>query len=61
MTQTVELRYIRREEERTQIMRSCHVHPTSAHMGVKKTFARVAERFYWKGMYDDVAIIVNVI
>ena len=31
----------------------CHSDPTSGHFGVKKTFNRVRERFYWKGMCRD--------
>ena len=36
-----------------------HVHPTSGHLGVKKTIARVKERFTWKGVVEDVKNIVS--
>ena len=43
-----EVRYIRSSEERQQIMRACHVEPTSGHMGMKRTIHRITERFFWK-------------
>ena len=33
--------------------------PTSGHFGVTKTYKRIAERFYWKGMITDVRELVS--
>ena len=38
---------------------SCHSAPTSGHFGVKKTFNRMRERFYWKGMFRDAGKVVR--
>ena len=54
-----EVRYIRSSEERQQIMRVCHVEPTSGHMGIKRTVHRVTERFFWKGVTKDVEYMVR--
>ena len=35
------------------IFKSCHSDARSGHYGVIKTWRRVAERFYWKGMVAD--------
>lgn len=52
------VRYIQDEKERRRIAMACHVDPTSGHMGIKKTVARVKERFTWKGVIKDVEAIV---
>jgi len=36
------------------MVRSCHSGPTSGHLGVKKTIARISERFMWTGIVKDV-------
>ena len=46
-------------EEQKRIVNACHSEPTSGHFGVNKTWRRVAERFYWKGMSDDVKDLVR--
>ena len=53
------MRYIQNTKERHNIAMACHVHPTSGHLGVKKTIARVKERFTWKGVVEDVKNIVS--
>ena len=45
--------------EQHKIALACHVHPTSGHLGVKKTIARVKERFRWKDVVEDVKNIVS--
>ena len=40
-------------------MRGCHVHPTSGHMGTKKTQARIIERYMWQGVGKDVKAFVS--
>ena len=54
-----EVRYIRNSEERQQIMRACHVEPTSGHMGIKRTVHGVTECFFWKGVTKDVECMVR--
>ena len=53
-----ELRIIRGREEQMQVLEMCHSDPTSGHFGVKKTFNRVRERFYSKGMFKDAEELV---
>lgn len=45
--------------ERKEILRECHDAKTSGHLGVRKTLARVRERFYWPGLQADVRIYVT--
>ena len=45
------VRIIQSTQDKAQILAMCHSDPTSGHFGVKKTFNRLSERFYWKGMY----------
>ena len=45
-------------DDQKRILRSCHLDPTSGHFGVTKTWRRLAERFYWKGMYQDARTLV---
>ena len=49
---------ISRDEQRRVLM-ACHSEPTSGHFGVTKTYKRIAERFYWKGMITDVRELVS--
>ena len=53
------MRYIQNPKERHKNALACHVHPTSGHLDVKKTIARVKERFTWKGVVEDVKNIVS--
>lgn len=46
-------------EDRKKIVEEGHNPPTSGHMGVLKTFSRIAERFYWPKMKSDVAKFVR--
>ena len=45
--------------EQLRIAKACHLDPTSGHMGIKKTVARIRERFAWKGIFKDVNEIVS--
>jgi transposase InsO family protein len=47
------------KQNRADILRQCHDSPTSGHMGVYKTFHRVAQRYYWPKMRSDVASFVR--
>jgi len=33
--------------------------PTAGHMGIAKTIARIAEFYYWPGMFRDIANYVR--
>ena len=46
-------------ENRKRILRSCHFEASSGHFGVTKTWHRISERYYWKGLYQDVVDMVN--
>jgi hypothetical protein len=37
-----------------RILQEMHDAPFSGHLSTAKTYARVLERYYWKGMYDDI-------
>ena len=55
----VELRFIRNHEEQQKILHACHRDPTSGHMALKRTLARISERFVWNGMVKDVQDMVS--
>ena len=55
----MEVRYIRNHDEQQKISRSCHVDPTSGHLGIKKTLSRITERFMWPGVSKDVELLVS--
>ena len=46
------------EKDKQRALQSCHSHPTSGHFGVSKTWQRISERFYWKGLSKDVKNMV---
>ena len=48
-------------DERRRILQSCHSDLTSGHFGATKTWRRVAERFYWRGMSKEVKELVFLI
>src|SRR5881398_2535288 len=45
---------ILREDERDSVMFMIHNHETGAHFGVEATYNKIAGRYYWKGMYEDI-------
>lgn len=47
------------KESRKKIIAKFHEPPTSGHMGVTKTYARIAERFFWPKMKYDVAHFIR--
>ena len=47
-------------EDQRRILESCHSDPTSGHFGTTKTWRRVAERFYWRGMSKHVKELVSI-
>lgn len=40
--------------DRTQTIKENHDEPTAGHLGAGKTMKRIAQRYYWPGMYRDV-------
>ena len=46
-------------KEQGRILIGCHSDATSGHFGTTKTWRRVAERFYWKGMANQVKEMVR--
>ena len=41
------------------IVRCCHADPTSGHLGEKKTYNRIIERFTWNRVMKDVKQVVS--
>ena len=52
--------YVQERKEQLRRAKACQVHPTSGHMGVKKTVARIKGRFAWKGIIKDVQRLISV-
>ena len=55
------VKYIKNKSDQLRIAKSCHVDPTSGHLGLKKTVYRVRERYMWKGVWNDVKNIVSTL
>ena len=60
--------YRKKEGKRLQVIRRwemegvlymMHDHPISAHFGVKATYEKIKERYYWKGIREDVEVYVK--
>jgi len=47
------------KEERTDIIREAHDVPQSGHLGVEKTYQRVATRYFWPRMFREIANYVK--
>lgn len=47
------------KEDREKILRENHDSPTAGHLGIAKTIARIAARYYWPGMNQDIAKYVR--
>jgi len=45
--------------ERVTVLNRIHDHPTAGHLGIAKTIARAAERYYWPRMFADIARYVR--
>ncbi|XP_050745764.1 uncharacterized protein LOC127011736 [Drosophila biarmipes] len=43
------------KEHRQRILSECHDQPTAGHLGIRKTTTRIAQRYYWKGLFHDIA------
>src|SRR5947207_13018032 len=42
-----------KEDKTDAILFMTHNHETGGHFGVNTTYNKIADRYYWKGMYDD--------
>ena len=54
------VKVIRSREDQLLTVQACRSDPTSGHFGMKKTWRRLTERFYWKGMVADMDDFVSV-
>jgi hypothetical protein len=57
---SMEFRIVIPVNMRQKIMAQCHNHPLSGHLGVKRTYARLATRYFWFGMYESVQEWINM-
>ena len=46
-------------EGRPEVLRRYHDEPTAGHLGIAKTIARIATRYYWPGMFREIARYVR--
>ena len=46
-------------EHRPEILRQNHDAPTAGHLGIAKTIARIAQVYYWPGMFREIAKYVR--
>ncbi|XP_033236139.1 uncharacterized protein [Drosophila pseudoobscura] len=46
-------------EHRRRVLKECHDHPTAGHLGIRKTSTRVAQKYYWPGLFREVARYVR--
>ncbi|MEI3777136.1 RNase H-like domain-containing protein [Pectobacterium brasiliense] len=47
------------EEDRLEILKKCHDHPTSAHLGILKTHKRIALHYFWPRLFQSVKDYVS--
>uniref|UniRef100_A0A1X7T8J4 Integrase catalytic domain-containing protein n=1 Tax=Amphimedon queenslandica TaxID=400682 RepID=A0A1X7T8J4_AMPQE len=53
------VKYIASRNEQLRIVKACHIDPTSGHLGIKKTYNRIAERFIWNAVLREVQNVVS--
>lgn len=58
-TQTTTYRKVVPESCREAVMQDGHADPQAAHAGIKKTIARISERYYWPKMSRDIGKFVQ--
>src|ERR1051325_8552876 len=49
-----ELLRVIQEQEKDAILFMTHNHTTGAHLGIDATYGKIRERYYWKGMIQDI-------
>ena len=49
-----QLQIVLTREQGQEILKELHSKPTGGHLGVKKTAAKVQQRYYWPRWMDDV-------
>jgi len=47
------------KKHRLRVLNECHNQPTAGHQGIRKTINRVTQRYYWPGLFRDVARYVR--
>ncbi|BFF95728.1 uncharacterized protein DMAD_13070 [Drosophila madeirensis] len=47
------------KEQRQRVLQECHDQPSAGHLGIRKTTTRVCQRYYWPGIFRDVARYVR--
>jgi hypothetical protein len=47
------------QDQRGQVLQRLHDEPTSGHLGIAKTIARIAQLYYWPGMFREIARYVQ--
>ncbi|KMQ89885.1 reverse ribonuclease integrase [Lasius niger] len=47
------------KEQRHGLMQQHHDEPTAGHLGIAETVARIAEQYYWPGMFREIAAYVR--
>src|SRR5947207_1800965 len=50
-----------KEDEMDAILFMTHNHETGGHFRVNTTYNKIADRYYWKGMYDDIKIMLKAV
>ncbi|KAL7304006.1 hypothetical protein TKK_0000475 [Trichogramma kaykai] len=48
------------KNHRERVLREAHCDISSGHLGVEKTYERVAREYFWRGMYHDVHEFVRI-
>lgn len=47
------------KEQRSALLTRYHNEPTAGHLGIAKTIARIAQFYYWPGMFREIARYVR--
>ena len=52
--------YIKDAKTRKQIFHGCHIGPAGNHEGRDRTYAKIAQKYFWPGLSKDVRIWVSI-
>lgn len=47
------------KNDRLRVLQENHVDVTAGHLGIRKTFNRICQRYHWPGIFKDVKSFVN--